>query len=157
MRRWIWRQFCPQVLLLLGTMVLFWAVVSLYQTVVPEALVYAAGLCLLLHLLVWAVQAAGIVKDHRQRQHLLSSAAWDWGKLPTPQSLAQQDDRELIEALAAQVRSLTDQLQNQRRESLDYYTTWVHQIKTPIAALHMLLEEHEIHSQYSQLNTISQI
>ena len=30
--------------------------------------------------------------------------------------------------------------QNERRESMDYYTTWVHQIKTPISVMRMNLQ-----------------
>ena len=37
-------------------------------------------------------------------------------------------------------RTVQTQAQTDRSESIDYYTTWVHQIKTPIAAMRMLLQ-----------------
>ncbi len=41
------------------------------------------------------------------------------------------------------------QTQRQRfySETTDYYTMWVHQIKTPISALRLLLSEHEDENQ----------
>lgn len=33
--------------------------------------------------------------------------------------------------------------QTERKESLDYYTTWVHQIKTPISTMKMILESED--------------
>lgn len=37
-------------------------------------------------------------------------------------------------------RAALTQEQSSRAESIDYYTTWVHQIKTPIAAMRMILQ-----------------
>lgn len=134
-------QSLPRLLLLLGTELVIGLTLALYQ-VDGEAICYTCGLCLLLHLALWVVQAGRDWRRHQQWR-VLPTAAWETDRLPPPRTLAEADDRLLLESLAAEVRSLTDQLQHQRRESLDYYTTWVHQIKTPIAALHMLLEEED--------------
>lgn len=136
------KQQVPWLLLFVGEITIFIAVFSLYQLEI-EAVLYAGGLCLLLHAAAMLIQFLCFRRDHRQRQRLVTSVAWNYHKLPAPRTLAEQDDREMLEALAQQVNELTGQLQTQRRESLDYYTTWVHQIKTPIAALHMLLDEED--------------
>ena len=140
--RLLMKDLAPQQLLFAAELVLIVLVSSLYQ-VEREAVLYTCGLCLLLQLGAAALHLNRQLRSHAQRQQLRSTVAWDCDRLPQPCTLIQQDDREMIENLAAQVRELTDQLQNQRRESLDYYTTWVHQVKTPIAALHMLLEEED--------------
>ena len=140
--RLLLRELTPSLLLFTAQLALILLVGSLYQ-VERETILYTCGLCLLLWLGATALHVNRQLRDHAQRRQIRSTVAWDCARLPQPRTLTQQDDREMLEHLAAQVRTLTDQLQNQRRESLDYYTTWVHQIKTPIAALHMLLEEED--------------
>lgn len=51
--------------------------------------------------------------------------------------------REILAALIQREQEL--RLEQTRRETdrADYYTTWVHQIKTPIAAMHLLLENED--------------
>lgn len=46
----------------------------------------------------------------------------------------------MIDNLGERCIDLTAALHTQKQESLDYYTTWVHQIKTPIAVMRMLLQ-----------------
>ena len=40
--------------------------------------------------------------------------------------------RELLETLLSRCRALEQAGRRERREALDYYTMWLHQIKTPI-------------------------
>ena len=47
---------------------------------------------------------------------------------------------QILENVAIQQRLLENQTQLQQTEMYDYYARWVHQIKTPIAALQLLLE-----------------
>lgn len=60
--------------------------------------------------------------------------------LPKPQMLSEEDDRNIIGALSAELDMLRAQTQNFLTETNDYYTMWVHQIKTPIAAMRLLLQ-----------------
>lgn len=45
--------------------------------------------------------------------------------------------RELLETLLSRCRALEQAGRRERREALDYYTMWLHQIKTPIAAMNL--------------------
>lgn len=45
-----------------------------------------------------------------------------------------------IQHLTAEKRELIFQQEQKEQEQLDYYTMWVHQIKTPIAAMHLLVD-----------------
>ena len=47
---------------------------------------------------------------------------------------------QILEKVAIQQRLLEDRAELQQTEMYDYYARWVHQIKTPIAALQLLLE-----------------
>jgi hypothetical protein len=55
-------------------------------------------------------------------------------------TLAEQEYREMIETLGQHCSDLATKWQKEQQESLDYYSTWVHQIKTPIAVMRMQLQ-----------------
>ena len=50
---------------------------------------------------------------------------------------------ELLLELDGDRRNAVSALDAQLRESVDYYTMWVHQIKTPIAAMGLILQGDE--------------
>lgn len=39
--------------------------------------------------------------------------------------------------------NMAEQMQNATKERQEYYTTWVHQVKTPMAAMNMLLQKED--------------
>ena len=49
-------------------------------------------------------------------------------------------DPNIIASLTDQIRTLQDSNEKAVRDMIDYYTVWVHQIKTPISAMHLLLD-----------------
>lgn len=51
--------------------------------------------------------------------------------------------RALSEDALLRARALEEKARRARDESLDYYTLWVHQIKTPISAMRLVLERQE--------------
>ena len=52
----------------------------------------------------------------------------------------EEDYLGIIEKLRAELRSAGDAMNRSFADMIDYYTIWVHQIKTPIAALRLYLE-----------------
>ena len=64
-------------------------------------------------------------------------------ELPSPSGIIEEDYRRLLQqCLELQRRQILEQDQ-QRSEMMEYYTLWVHQIKTPIAAMRLILQESE--------------
>ncbi len=61
--------------------------------------------------------------------------------LQTPVSLPEKLYQEIILAEEAEKRQLVTEYDIRKKDMADYYTMWIHQIKTPIAALHLLLED----------------
>lgn len=51
--------------------------------------------------------------------------------------------RQLLEALSGQLQEQQAAAAGQYRQMMDYYTLWVHQIKTPIASMRLMLEEED--------------
>ena len=63
--------------------------------------------------------------------------------LPRAASLEERLYQEMIMALEEEKRRLVTEYDEKKRDMADYYTMWIHQIKTPIAALGLLLEGRE--------------
>ena len=80
----------------------------------------------------------------RRRLRALDSAARhlpeEPAALPAASTPAEHAWRELTEAYQAQARALEGRMREDARETADYYTLWLHQIKTPLAALNLLAE-----------------
>lgn len=60
-----------------------------------------------------------------------------------PETLQELEYQETIDYLRAQVNDLKSGWDNERMESIDYYTTWIHQIKTPISVMQMILQSED--------------
>lgn len=63
--------------------------------------------------------------------------------LPEPQSLPEMLYRQLLMAEEQEKRKLLTRYDEKQKDMADYYTMWTHQIKTPIAALRLLLQNSE--------------
>ncbi|MBN7772121.1 sensor histidine kinase [Clostridium aminobutyricum] len=64
-------------------------------------------------------------------------------QIPKTNSFIEKSYAELLQELFDRRNSLYDQMRKQEAESTDYYTLWIHQIKTPIAAMRLLLQSRE--------------
>lgn len=60
--------------------------------------------------------------------------------LPVPSNFTEEIYGELLQNLFDNRSDLYSKMKEQESENTDYYTLWIHQIKTPIAALHLLFQ-----------------
>lgn len=117
-----------------------YAVVFFLYDLEVEAVLYAAGLCVLAAAVMLMVGFVRYWRQHRSRLWLLRNIELEFDKLPEAENLVEQDYQELLRTLGQiNAAHLTD-WQKASRESIDYYTTWIHQIKTPIAVMRMTLQ-----------------
>lgn len=103
-----------------------------------EAWLYGAGLCTALGLVILVIQGIRYVRNTRERRNRLYTIG---EALPEPETLAEKDYQEMAAILNRRCQELTTNWEIRQQESLDYYTTWAHQIKTPIAVMRMMLQE----------------
>ena len=61
-------------------------------------------------------------------------------ELPLPESLAEEDYRAQLLHLRQLCTELQSAADNRYRDAIEYYTTWAHQIKTPIASMRLALQ-----------------
>lgn len=64
--------------------------------------------------------------------------------LPASSNYIEELYQELLQELFKNRSDLYLKMMQQELESKDYYTLWIHQIKTPIAALHLLLQTDDL-------------
>lgn len=78
-------------------------------------------------------------KCHRLYDALARRGESDYD-LPEPGGLAERLYYEIVCEAEKEERKLISELDGKKRDMADYYTMWIHQIKTPIAALRLLLQ-----------------
>lgn len=83
-----------------------------------------------------------------RRRHLELSAALNQleltlNQLPEPWDLVEQDYQELLRTQQRQMSTAITRRDRRERDLADYYTLWVHQIKTPISAMNLLLQKED--------------
>lgn len=105
------------------------------------AVMYPALICFLLGCLFmgWSVCAA--YRNHREltrMQVLPENVLCDM--FPKRVGTRERDYQQLIAVLCRRMQAREDGMAGAYREMTDYFTTWVHQIKTPIASMRLHLD-----------------
>lgn len=142
----------PLFALLLCFSAVFGTVFSLYQLEV-EAIFYASVICLCLGILFFV---PGFLRYYRQRRRLLElrqQVVFHLGQLPDPHTAVDQDYHDLIAVMQKESAQQSYRADSAIADMVDYYTLWVHQIKTPIAAMSLLLNSEQESPLNSQLLT----
>lgn len=120
----------------------FLAVYMLYD--VPWAAQrYALVLCAFWGILALILGFLGYRARHRALEATLKNLAASVDGLPEPWDLVEADYQQLLRALQRDKNQALAAGERQLRDLTDYYTLWVHQIKTPISAMRLLLQEED--------------
>ena len=80
-------------------------------------------------------------KRSEERLRSLSGIETDPFDLPEAKNTAERDYQEMIVRLGLKIRKMSDDFAARSEDAVDYYTTWVHQIKTPIAVMKLKLSD----------------
>jgi hypothetical protein len=121
------------------TFAVFFCVFRLYR-LNAEAVLYAAALCAFFYLACAAVHYAAFRRKHNALREAERSISLDVSALPAPNGAIEQDYDRLIRTLYTQKNAQLQGFARQKTETDDYYSLWAHQIKTPIAASRLLLQ-----------------
>ncbi|MCM1468368.1 MAG: sensor histidine kinase [Alistipes sp.] len=136
------REYSFTALLFVVFAAIFAMIFSLYD-LETEAVLYAAALCFLVAAFLLAYRFACYFREHRQRRRILKNIEIEYDKLPEGRTLAEKDYLDMIRALGRiNIGHLTE-YKEKEQENIDYYTTWVHQIKTPISVMRMILQSED--------------
>ena len=87
-----------------------------------------------------------LIKEQRkaeQRFQKSRNILTDWNVSLPSESLAEADFSQMIRCLGAENERMVSAFRTERKETQDFYTAWVHQIKTPIAVMKLVLGSSE--------------
>ena len=130
------------VLAFCGSLVIFAAVFALYQLPL-RAILYPAVLCLLLFTILGLVHFLSVRKKHLRSQEMIRQIELLPVDLPEASSIEAADFRQMVLALRQKMNVQDAEKTAKYQETLDYFTMWAHQIKTPIAAMRLQLQEED--------------
>ncbi|MEG0942085.1 MAG: sensor histidine kinase [Angelakisella sp.] len=140
-------------ILLLGIFAVILFALPVIYGIPAEAMVYALFLCVFIGLLFFLCGFYSYCKRHYALQEIAKNANLWAGQLPSPKDTLEQDYGEIVAALDSIRRSELSRAEHRERELREYFTTWVHQIKTPIAAMDLLLQQTDDHEEKAELAT----
>ena len=126
--------------------ILLWCIISVVNLAVvwlydllTEPFLYASLLGLFFLCVLLTVSFLREKQRAKQRRVLIDSM--DWKVLPPACNLAEEDYEAFICRMGAVLDCTISNTTHARQEALDYYTAWVHEIKTPIAVMKLKLSE----------------
>ena len=117
-----------------------YAVVFLLYDLEAEAVIYAVVLCILASIVILGVGFIRYYGNYRRRQLILKDIELEFENLPEAGTLPEEDYQQMVRALGRINNEHLTDIQREQQENIDYYTMWVHQIKTPIAVMRMTLQ-----------------
>ncbi len=107
------------------------------------AVLYPALVCTVLGLLFYCLTAEARITKHNAlvAVQAVSSALMDF--LPRAVTQDDTDYQQIIQNLREEQQQLGDRMNQRFSDMVDYYTIWAHQIKTPIAAMRLTLQNED--------------
>lgn len=121
---------------------IYYLVFYLYNGLI-DAVVYATYVCLFLICVYFCIDFYFFTRKSQQLDDLLKLKDVYMQDLPVSSSSIETQYQQLLMKLDEMHRTLQQVNESQYSESLDYFTLWVHQIKTPISALRLLIQSKE--------------
>lgn len=140
------RRYLREHLPLAGLLALFAGtfalVLSLYH-LPTEPVAYASALCAVMGLIALIWGFLRYRRAHQARAHVLNAPHLLLDELPSPRTLSEADDQAITQRLLHDIRAAQSDLAAYRQDSTDYFTAWVHQIKTPLSVMRLQLQSED--------------
>lgn len=118
---------------------IFATVFALYH-IPPAAVLYPSLLCLLCGLLLTAADFYKVRRRHKELERMSKLPSALIGELPDTGTIGDEDYGKVIRSLQKELAALESTANARYHDMIDYYTIWAHQIKTPIAAMRLSLQ-----------------
>ncbi|WPC40163.1 sensor histidine kinase [Clostridium sp. JS66] len=125
---------------------IFAGVFSLYSLQL-EPVLYASFLSAIIAFIFITYDFIKCYKKHNELCILEKKINIGLDKLPAANRLIEADYQNILQTLYNQSTEMISKMDIKQTEMIDYYTLWAHQIKTPIAAMRLMLQ-----SEYTEQN-----
>lgn len=131
---------CRTIAALLVITIIFLWVFSLYN-VPADAVGYGVLIAAAVGLAAAIVDFIGYRRRHKRMRGLPDEITITLENLPKARDQVEKDYEQLVTKLFESRRELENVMLRKESDMTEYYTMWVHQIKTPIAAMRLILQE----------------
>lgn len=131
-------------LLMLLLFVCIFAVSFWFYRLPVRAVMYPCALCLLFGAVFVVYDMTKAYRRHKFFEELHRRNTELISALPEPEGIVDSDYQQLISVLKEKIAEITAQTDSRIRDTVDYYTVWAHQIKTPIAAMRLTLQKEDV-------------
>ena len=118
--------------------ILFWL-----KEVPFDVIEYGAELSAIWLLFVGALNFWFYRKRYQSLLDLSAALPHELKEFPDPKSRIEAEYQEITETIFAWREMLENEVLLSKKDASDYYSLWVHQIKTPISAMHLLIQSFE--------------
>ena len=108
-----------------------------------EAVIYPALICAAAGIVFAGVDISRQRRKHRQLTEIKKLTSAMITSLPNAESIAESDYQDIIGALREEITDLGTSYSARYQELNEYYTVWVHQIKTPITSMRLTLQNED--------------
>lgn len=132
------KKHCGVTLLIIVNIIISLYIFKLYDLIM-EPFIYVSILTVFFTLVFFVIDLCKEFNSASKREYALHNINTEWNRLPEVTNLTEEDYQEMIKILGKRVDELIFDFENERQDMLDYYTIWVHQIKTPIAVMRLML------------------
>ena len=130
------------IIIFTGIVAIFGTLFCLYN-IPSDAIIYGTQLSIVWSGVCFLIEFYKYYKRHKLLHINREKFFDDVEQLPEQMDIIECDYQELVKELYRAKQELVSGNRIARKEMLDYYGMWVHQIKTPIAALDILLQNVE--------------
>lgn len=130
-------------ILLFCLFIIIFSVVFFLYDMPLEPVIYSSLLCLSIGIIFLTFDLWSYYKKHTLLKKLIDSITISIDTLPYPDNVLEFDYQNLIKKIQIDKISIESKADTTWKDMIDYYTLWAHQIKTPIAAMGLLLQSTE--------------
>ena len=137
---WAWFKARYKIIGLFCLLMGIYQIVGLLSHLDLSALTYSAYLFSFIGICVSILDIRKYMKTYQALLDTNQNKMMTLENLPKPNDLIEGAYQEIILDIFEEMQSVKAQMRRQAADANDYYTLWAHQIKTPIAAMHLLLQ-----------------
>lgn len=137
-----WKENGKDYFIIISFIAIFSVVLFFYQ-IETEAILYASLLCIILFLIIKITEFFKLLNRHKELERELKNTPLFSSDFPNANTLCESDLQEIIYTLEELLNESMTENRDKEQNAIDFYSTWVHQIKTPIAVLKMKLEKED--------------
>ena len=108
-----------------------------------KAIVYPALMCIVFGLIFVSVDFFQKIRKHKHLSEMKKLTAAMISSMPSIECMEDNDYQEIIKALQDEVANISNAAAVRYQNLTEYYTIWVHQIKTPITSMRLTLQNED--------------